>query len=95
MRYIESVNTLYLAKILNYIVYEEIAIYINYILHDVCFPKNMGVMPRATLHAESHSSVVLLVQPGEPLPKHYGSPRKAWFPPQLNNVPLFGAEAHT
>ena len=49
MRYIESVNTLYLAKILNYIVYEEIAIYINYILHDVCFPKNMGVMPRATL----------------------------------------------
>ena len=49
IRYIENVNTLYLAKILNYIVYYEIAIYINYILHDVCFPKNMGVMPRATL----------------------------------------------
>ena len=59
MRYIESVNTLYLAKILNYIVYEEIAIYINYILHDVCFPKNMGVMPRATLVwvDEPHGSI--------------------------------------
>ena len=48
MRYIENVNTLYLAKILNYIVYYKIAIYINFILHDICFPKNMGVMHRAT-----------------------------------------------
>ena len=47
------------------------------------------------LHPESHSSVVLLVQHGEPLPKHYGSPRKPWHSPQLNTVPLSGAEAHT
>ena len=47
------------------------------------------------LHPESHSSVVLLVQPGEPLPKHCGSPRKPWYSPQLNTVPLSGAEAHT
>ena len=44
---------------------------------------------------ESHSSAVLLVQPGEPLPKHYGSPRKPWYSPQLNTVLLSGAEAHT
>ena len=47
------------------------------------------------LHPESHSSVVLLVQPGEPLPKHYGSPHKPWYSLQLNTVPLSGAEAHT
>ena len=35
------------------------------------------------------------VQPGEPLPKHCGSPRKPWYSPQLNTVPLSGVEAHT
>ena len=47
------------------------------------------------LHPESHSSVILLVQPGEPLPKHCGSPLKPWYSLQLNTVPLSGAEAHT
>ena len=37
----------------------------------------------------------LLVQPGEPLPKHCVSPRKPWYSLQLNTVPLSGAEAHT
>ena len=45
-------------------------------------------------HLEYHSSVVLLVQPGEPLPEHYGSPRNPWYSPQLNIVPMSGAEAH-
>ena len=47
------------------------------------------------LHLESHSSVVLLVQSGEPLPKHCGSPHKPWYSLQLNTVSLSGAEAHT
>ena len=47
------------------------------------------------LHLEAHSSVVLLVQPGEPLPKHCGSPHKPWYFLQLNTVPLSGAEANT
>ena len=34
-----------------------------------------------------HSSVVLLVQSGEPLPKHYGSPDKPWYFLRLNTVP--------
>ena len=45
-------------------------------------------------HLESHSPVVLLVQPGEPLPKHYGSPRKPWYSLQLDTAPMSGAEAH-
>ena len=48
-----------------------------------------------SLHLESRSSVVLLVQPGEPLSKHYGSPCKPWYSPQLNSVPMYGAEAHS
>ena len=47
------------------------------------------------LNIESHSSVVLLVQPVEPLPKHYGSPRKPWYSLQLNMVSPSGTEAHT
>ena len=39
--------------------------------------------------------LVLLVQHGEPLPKHCGSPHKPWYSLQLNNVPLSGAEAHS
>ena len=45
--------------------------------------------------SREHSSVVLLVQSGEPLPKHDGSPRKPWYFLRLNTVPLSGAEAHT
>ena len=47
------------------------------------------------LQLEAHSSVVLLVQRGEPLPKHCGSPHKPWYSLQLNTVPLSGAEVHT
>ena len=32
----------------------------------------------------AHSSVVLLVQPGEPLPKHHGPLRRPWYYLQLN-----------
>ena len=37
--------------------------------------------------SREHSSVVLLVQSGEPLPKHYGSPDKPWYFLRLNTVP--------
>ena len=39
------------------------------------------------LHLVSHSSDVLVVQPGEPLTNHYGSPSKPWYSPQLNTLP--------
>ena len=47
------------------------------------------------LHVEAHSSVVLLVQPGESMPKHCGSPHKPWYSLQLNTVPLSGEDVHT
>ena len=59
------------------------------------FKQHLDEVAGKVTSRESHSSVVLLVQPGEPLPKHYGSPRKPWYSPQLNTVLLPGAEAHT
>ena len=43
---------------------------------DAELPSNTLKKWQEKLHPESHSSVVLLVQPGEPLPKHCGSPHK-------------------